>query len=179
MNNTQALPQPDEIDALESGEDLAKKALAAASVVNGASDEAAASDEVAQTLMSLQNLIERNANQLARLNDQLKEKREMLKNIYENDVELASAEEAAKVVTEQLKERKAKLKADPQSTQLQVMIGEINQEKKEIEEALSGELVSYYQLTNSTSFDTSDGDQWEFNIKAKVKPRKKSGGGDE
>ena len=46
-------------------------------------------------------------------------------------------------------------------------------QQKELEETLSNHLVNYHSLTHSNSFDTSDGDQWEFSITAKIKPRKK------
>jgi len=53
------------------------------------------------------------------------------------------------------------------------MIGELKEQQKEIEETLSNHLINYHAMTNSKSFDTSDGDQWDFSIKAKIRPRKK------
>lgn len=155
---------------LKTGDDLALDALNLSS--DPAEDEVAQSNEVAQALTSLQNVIERNANELNRVSSELKEKRESMKNVFENDQELAVADEQVQQLTNQVKERRSKLQADPQVTSLKVQIGELNEQKKEIEETLSNHLVNYYQLTHSTSFDTSDGDQWEFNIRAKVKPRK-------
>ncbi|HYD35682.1 MAG TPA: hypothetical protein VD999_06445 [Vitreimonas sp.] len=182
--NTPALEAGEDALQLKSGDDLALEALSQASgqptapnssaPSSDSDDEAVASDQIAQTLTSLQNVIERNANELERLGEEIKHKRESLKNIFENDTQLGEAEAQMQVVSEQLKERKAKLQSDPQVTSLKVQIGEINEQKKELEETLSNHLVNYYQLTNSTSFDTSDGDQWEFNIRAKVKPRKKA-----
>jgi len=159
---------------LKSGDDLVADALAqtSAPTIDGEEDEVAQSDKVAQALTALQNVIERNANELNQINDELKHKRESLKNVFENDQELSVAEEQAKTFSNQVKERRAKLQADPQSTSLKVDIGELSERKKEIEETLSNHLVNYYQLTHSTSFDTSDGDQWEFKIQARVKPRK-------
>jgi len=135
-------------------------------------DDMAASDELASTLGSLQNVIERNAQQLEKIQEELKHKRESMKNVFENDTLLAEAQEQQALYSNQLKERKAKLQADPQVTSLKIQIGELNEQKKEVEEALSNHLVNYYQLTNSKSFDTSDGDQWDFVVRAKVKPRK-------
>ena len=63
---------------------------------------------------------------------------------------------------------------DPTVVRLKNDIGELNEQKKEIEEALSNHLVNYYQLTNSKSIDTSDGDQREFVIRAKIKPAKRN-----
>lgn len=155
---------------LGSGDDLALDALSTASE----SDEVAQSDKVAETVMSLQNLIERNANQLDKVKQDIKLLREQLKSVFENDVELGDAEEQYNTLRNQVKERKTKLQADPTVTRLKVQIGELTEGKKEVEEALSGHLVNYYQLTNSTSFDTSDGDQREFSIRAAVKSKRAS-----
>ena len=164
---------------IPSADDMAKAALGEPTSPTSATpistdDEVAASDQMAQALTSLQNLIERNARELTRINKELAEQREMMKNVFENDAELATATELAQEVTTKAKERKAKLQTDPQVTGLKVKIGELNEQKKELEETLSNHLVNYYQYTHSTSFDTSDGDQWEFQIKAKVKGNKKT-----
>lgn len=165
-------------DALESGEDLARKALEAADElslptgkgVDTATDqEVAASDELAETLTHLQNVIERNVSELKRLKEELKLKRESLKSVLENDAELSEAQAQAEIASQQLKERKATLQNNPQSTSLKAQIAEVNQEKKEVEEALNNHLLNYYSLTNSMSIDTSDGDQLEFKVRASIK----------
>ena len=136
-------------------------------------DEVAASDSLAETLQSLQNLIERNANRLEEINHALREKRESLKNIFDNDASLQEVVAEVEVMTQQVKERKSLLNNSGEATALKAHIGELNQEKKEYEETLSNHLINYYTMTNSTSFDTSAGDQWEFNIRAKVKGKPK------
>lgn len=137
-------------------------------------DEVAQSDAVAQTLTALQNLIERHAQQLDEIGKQLKEHRESLRSIFDNDTELGAAEEQAKAFSTQVKQRKSQLQSDATAIRLKNTVAELNEQKKEIEESLSNHLVNYYQLTNSTSFDTSDGDQREFVIRARVKPGKKA-----
>ena len=72
-----------------------------------------------------------------------------------------------------VKERKAQLQTNPAAMSLKAKIGELREQQKELEETLSNHLVNYHSLTHSHSFDTSDGDQWEFTITAKIKPRKK------
>lgn len=172
-----ALDDGEEQNSLPSGEDMAAQALGQSTGTSDTEDttddETQASDQLAQTLTSLQNVIERNAEELSRIAEELKHKKESLGNIFSNDTQLSEAEEQAKVLSTQAKERKAKLQADPQVTTLKVQIGELTEQRKEIEETLSNHLVNYYDFTKSTSFDTSDGDQWEFTIRAKVKPRKK------
>ena len=166
-DDIKTLPANDD-QALPAGDDLALDALSQASQT----DEVAQSDQVAETVMSLQNVIERNANNLDKLKNDLKLLREQLKSVFENDTELSAAEQQFDSFKGQVRDRKSKLQADPTVTRLKVQIGETTQSKKEVEEALSGHLVNYYQLTNSTSFDTSDGDQREFSIHAAVKSKK-------
>lgn len=154
---------------------LASQALEAA----GASkpgmevDEVQASDDLAKSLNYLQNVIERNATELERVEHEIKEKRESLQSVFENDTELAAAEEEASQATLKLKERRGNMQNNPQVATLRVQLKEIQDQKKEIEETLSNHLINYFQITQSTSFDTSDGDQWDFSVKAKVKARKK------
>lgn len=173
----------EETQALESGEDLALAALSQAEGTMSSSkskkkvsdsDEVEASNELAETLLSLQNLIERNANELERVKSALKEKRESMQSIFENDAPLQEVAKEVEVMAQQVKERKASINNSPQATSLKVQIGDLNQEKKEIEETLSNHLVNYYSMTNSMSFDTSSGDQWEFSIRAKVKGKPKN-----
>lgn len=179
-DDTQQLQAGTDQPALQSGADAALAALSSARSqglsddqnLGTTDDELVASDQIAQTITSLQNVIERNADQLDELKTKLKEFREQLRSVFENDTSLSEAEEQAIQYQQQIKDRKSRLMSDPQVTSLQVKIGELNEQKKEIEEALSDHLVNYYQLTNSKSFDTSDGDQREFVIKASVRGRR-------
>lgn len=174
----EVLPEVVPPTALPGGEELADQLLTdgteTTEVLTADSTEAevAASNQVAETLTSLQNLIERQANELNRLSEELKQKRESLKSFFENDTQLGEAEAKAEVVSQEVKTRRSQLQTEPQVTSLRVQIGELNDQKKEIEETLSNHLINYHQITNSTSFDTSDGDQWDFNIRAKIKARK-------
>lgn len=172
----------DDQNKLQSGDDLALDALSEVSQATPAleagddfdsDDEVSQSNQLAATLSSLQGVIERNAQHLETIDHEMKEKREALKNVFDNDTQLEEAETQAKETSTKVKERRSQLQSDPQVTSLKVQIGELSQQKKEIEETLSNHLVNYYSITNSKSFDTSDGDQWEFSVKAKVKSRKK------
>ena len=134
--------------------------------------EVADSNKLAENLTALQNLIERNADELDRLHQKQKELRESLKNVFENDAQLTEAEDQVAEITRQLKERKQNLDNSPEVRQLKLKLGEIKEEVKEIEETLNNHLINLFQLTGSSSFDTSDGDQREFVVRAKVKPKK-------
>lgn len=148
-----------------SSQDLATQAL----------QESEQSDQFAETLQSLEKVIERNANQLDEMKDELKKRRQMLKNYFENDTQLAEVEEQAIEYKNQVKERKASLQFEPQVVDLQVKIKELRERQKETQETLSNHLVNHHRMTNSTSFDTSDGDQWEYQIQARIKAKPKRG----
>lgn len=161
----------------DEADELALQALQAASTATdapvGSTAELKKSDDLAQSLQYLQNVIERNATELERIEHELKEKRESLQSVFENDAELSVAEEEAQQASMKLKERRGNLQNNPQVATLRVQLKEIQDQKKEVEETLSNHLINYFQITQSTSFDTSDGDQWDFSVKARVKPRKK------
>lgn len=153
----------------DTSSDLANQALAS---IAAEKSEIEASNKIAETLNALQGVIERNAHELQELEKTMREKREMLKNMVDNNTDVSEAEAKAKVINDELKQKKAKVAADPATVSLKLQLAEISQNKKEVEETLSDHLVNYYQLTGSKSFDTSDGDQWEYNIKARVKAKK-------
>lgn len=162
----------DDQKQINASDDLALDALSQASKGAEVKDEVEQSNELAETLTSLQNLIEKHARELTRIDGELKEKRQSLKSVFDNDVQLMEAKEEVEKHNEAMKERKVQLQNDPQSTSLKIDVAELNQQKKELEETLSNHLVNYHALTNSMSFDTSDGDQWDFSIKAKIKAKK-------
>ncbi|MBW7956126.1 hypothetical protein H3C66_05385 [Patescibacteria group bacterium] len=155
------LPAGDDQPALAAGD---TKALPA---------DPATQQKVAETLQSLQNVIERNVSELDRLKEQMRSYRESLKNIMDNDETLSVAEDQAAAVTQKVKERKSQLQASPEVNQLKANIAEINERKKEIEEALNTHLLNLYQFTGAKTFDTSTGETREFSIRASVKGNSK------
>lgn len=157
----QALAASDQ-DALEAGDDTP-------TLPSGMSQE-----KVAETLHALQNVIERNVSELDRLKEQMKSYRDSLKNIMINDETLSEVEEQATAMTQKVKERKSQLNASPEVNQLKANISEINERKKEIEEALNNHLLNLYQFTGAKTFDTSTGETREFIIRASVKSGKKA-----
>lgn len=159
---------------LPAGDDPA--ALAAGSTPSlgtGVSDKAT-QNKVAETLTSLQNIIERNVGELDRLKEQMKSYRDNLRNIMINDEALSEAEDQAAAITQKVKERKSQLQASPEVNRLKANISELNERKKEIEEALNTHLLNLYQFTGAKTFDTSTGETREFEIRASVKSSKKA-----
>jgi len=177
-----ALESGDASLALKSGEDLALEALAESGQTDDVSglannvgaDEVEESDQMAETLTTLQNLVERHALQLEEIKDKLKTHRTSLRDVFENDPTLSEAKVELEAHSLKVKDRKAQVQSNPESMALKAKIGELAEQQKELEETLSNHLVNYHGLTNSNSFDTSDGDQWEFVIKARIKPRRKT-----
>ncbi len=179
MNNQsdeQLLEEGEETPQLESGDDLAQKALAAANqnALPSVSKAAVDPSALGETLTSLQNVIERNAIELDRIKEELKLNRDSLKSIFENDTTLAEVEEKAAQVTQKVKERKAEIQSTLEVNQLKSEIGDLTSQKKEIEEALNNHLLNLYHITGSKTFDTSDGQQREFDIRASMKSGKKA-----
>lgn len=159
----------------QTGKDLADQALSQATANDQPEtpeDELAESDKLAETLASLQGLIERHALEAEDVKKKLREKRASMRSVFENDPALSEAEAEAETHSVKVKEQKARLQSHPEITALKVQVAELREQQKELEETLSNHLVNYHSLTNSKSFDTSDGDQWEFLISAKIKPRK-------
>lgn len=168
----------DEDTALQSGDDLATAALASASGSTLSRTMSAASklngdpNEIAQTLTALQNVIERNAELLDEIKDELRVHKEKLQNVMENDTELATATEEAKKFGTQVKERRTKLMSSPEVVDAKSHITELTERKKETEDALNNHLLNYYQMTGVKVFDTSSGHQREFSIRATLKSKK-------
>jgi uncharacterized phage infection (PIP) family protein YhgE len=181
-DNSQSLPAGENPPQLKGADDIALEAIAKSSQssstqsdtndIDLVESEADKSDEFAQTLHSLENVIESKATKAMTLKEQIKQKREMVKNVYENDTQYQEATEAREEATQVYKQRRSALEETAQMRSLREEMRGLKEDLKDIEESLSNHLISYHQLTNSTSFDTSDGDQWEFDIKAKVKNKK-------
>ncbi len=132
------------------------------------------SDEFAETLQSLEQLIERHANQLEEIKNDLSNQRQMLRDYFANDQQLSEVEDESDQLKKQVKERKSQLENEPQAKELKLKISELKKRRKEIQESLSNHLVNHYRLTDSNSFDTSEGNQWEYSVKARVKAKPKS-----
>lgn len=158
------LPAGDDTPVLESGDDQA-------SLPSGMSSQS--QNKVAETLQALQNVIERNVEELDRLKEQMKSYRDSMKNIMDNDETLSDAEDQAAAVTQKVKERKSQLQSSPEVNQLKANIAELSERKKEVEEALNNHLLNIYQMTGAKTFDTSTGETREFQIRASVKSGKK------
>jgi thymidylate synthase len=95
-----------------------------------------------------------------------------MKSILENDEHLSEASVKAEQATKDVKEQKKKLTDSPEFREQRTKVVELRDELKELEETLNSHLLSYYQQTGIKTFDTSEGDQREFKVYAKVLPKK-------
>ena len=95
--------------ALASDEDEAVEKVVAEvkKTVTSDDDEVEKSDQLAETLISLQNLIERHALELTKIDSELSEKREAIKSVFDNDTLLAEKKEELDQYNQQYKERKS------------------------------------------------------------------------
>jgi len=186
MADDQVLDQTDEVEEtdedpeeeeLQSGDDLAADALeeagqTAAPSAPKASSKAMDPSKLGETLQALQNVIERNADELDRIKEEMGVQREALKNVFENDSQLSEATTEAATVTAKVKERKSQIQNSPEILQYKTKIGELSEQKKEVEEALNNHLLNLFQITGTKTFDTLSGKQREFTVKASLKGRK-------
>ena len=118
-----------------SSDDLASQALAEAEAAGSTAASPKTNPQVAETLISLQNVIERNALELDTVMAEMKEFRDSLKSIFENDTTLSEVEDEAEKVTQKVKERKTQIQNTLEVNQLKNNIAELKERQKEIEEA--------------------------------------------
>ncbi len=169
-----SLESGDEIESLESGEGIALPDGYEVLV----SDEDESVDQVAnaeafgESLMAIQNIIQRYSIEFDDVNVKLKDIREMMKNLFDNDAELQELEEQAKTVTQDARNRKQRVKESPESVELQMKMKELKEEQNEIQETLNNHLLRYYQMTGSQVIEEPDGTEREFKVQARLKAKK-------
>ena len=144
--------------ALESGE---TEEIPAISLVNEG-----------DSLMAVQSVINRQADRLDNLREEMRLLGERQKAILDNDAELAEAEEQLKSVSRKQKERKKQLTDSAESVEIRIKRKELQEQVKDIEDSLNNNLLSYYQMTGAKFFDTDDGGQRGFKVLAKVLGKK-------
>ncbi len=124
------------------------------------------------TVMATQAIINRQAERLDTLKEDLKNINESLKSILDNDGELSQVEMELKEMSKKQKERKSRLTQSAESMQLKYKLKEVREQTKELEESLNNHLLNYYQLTGTKVFDTNAGGQREFRVTAKILGKK-------
>ena len=120
------------------------------------------------------NLVAIKTSQADELRHQIREVNEGLRNILENDPQLASAEEKAAEVKLEVTKRKKTLHESPEAISIKTKLRDFKEDLKDVEESLSTQLLNLYTITGVKEFETAGGDVREFDIKAKVKAKKQN-----
>lgn len=178
--------QPSDTPALEAGDDeLALPEESMSSEDEAADDYAvlvtdpgpeippgADPEKFGEELMAVKNLVQRYAQQMDEIKNEIKVQRESMTNLMDNDEELSQLEEQAKTVTQDVKAKKNRLKESPEAVQLQMKVKELQEEVKEIQEALNNYLLRYYEMTGSKIIEDDEGRERSINISARLSGKK-------
>ena len=125
-----------------------------------------------ETYKAVVGLVQRLSMQLDELKTKQKEYRERVQNIMDNDSQLSAYEEQAKNAADSFKRRKKELLESAEAKEAQGKIREVREEMKDIQESLTNNLLSYFQMTGVQTFDTPDGQEREFKLNARLMPSK-------
>lgn len=135
-------------------------------------EQLAESEEFGEELTSIRNLVQRYAQQMDQVGNDMKELRQSLQNMFDNDNDLQTLEEQAKTLTTDVKQKRQRIKESPEAVQLQMKVKELKEEQKEIQETLNNYLLRYYQLTGSKVIEDDSGAEREIRINARIsKPK--------
>lgn len=126
----------------------------------------------ATTFNSVKNLIIQLSLQLDEVKQKKREFQDRLKNIMDNDTQLAEFEQQAKDASQAFKKRKKELEESAEGKDIKAKIKELSEELSDLGESLNNSLVSYFQITGTKSFETPSGDEREFSLNARLLPSK-------
>lgn len=144
------------------------------SIQNDVLDTQEGDDFDTESFQATQNLIMRLGRQQDELSEALKQQREMLSNIFNNDEVIATAQVVADEASSKLKKRKTEIDQTDEAMQLKAKIKDLNEDLKLVKESLNNHLITYFQLTGSMALDLPDGQEREFSLNARLKGVKKS-----
>jgi len=118
-------------------------------------------------------IVSRQAQRLQELKRELKLYASQLKSLLENDAGLAEAEQEAKRLNQRVKTRKAEIMETQEAKSIKLKMMDLKEERSELEDSLSNHLFALYQSTGVLEFEDTQGNIWEYDIKARLKSRKK------
>ena len=125
-----------------------------------------------QAFEATRSIVTRQAERLEELKKDLKLVTEQLKNILENDKELAVAQEEAKQSSQKFRQRKNQLLEMPEARTMKLKQADLKEEKGDLEDSISNHLFDLYQTTGVMEFEDLNGNVWEFDIRARLKTKK-------
>ncbi len=126
------------------------------------------SDNGAQVLLDLEQLIKTNIANIDRGKAELKKQREMLTSALENDETYRLHNEEAKKAAKQKAQTKYQIMQQPQNKQLAEKVKTIAQDVKDADAALSDYLREYQRLSGANEIETDDGQIREIVYVAKL-----------
>lgn len=136
--------------------------------------ETAASSD-ATVLLSLEEMIKNNIAAIDKLTAQLREKRNMFSDMFQNDPTYKEHEEKAKEGKIVLQQTKQQILKQPAVMQMAQNIKSLSADLKEKKNANSDYLLEYQRLTNATTIEDLEGNVREIqnNAKAVIRAGKK------
>ena len=171
-DDTLALPE----DTSQENEESEENDGGDYAVLVGDSEESqsqvAQAEEFGEELTAIKNLVNRYAEQMEGIRNEIKVQRESLTNLMDNDEELSQLEEQAKTVTQDVKAKKQRVKESPEAMQIQMKLKELQEEVKEVQEALNNYLLRYYDMTRSKVIEDDEGNERTISISARLRGKK-------
>jgi small-conductance mechanosensitive channel len=131
-------------------------------------------DSATESLTAIEGIIRRQASRIDELKEKLKTYSDQLRSILANDETLTNVEEEVKQATRKQKERKMTLGNSAESMQLKMHKKETQESIKDLEQSLSNHLLNLYNMTGIKEFDTDDGGKREYDVKAKLRGKKRN-----
>ena len=125
-----------------------------------------------ESLTAVQGLSERLSNQMDELVQKQKELSSMIKSIIDNDEALQGVIQKAEEMTQDIKSKRQAIQESPEVKEIKLKLVDVKEDIKMVHESLQTHLVNYFQMTGSTAVDLPSGDEREFVLNAKMKPKK-------
>lgn len=126
-----------------------------------------------ESVAAVEGLIQRLSEQMDQLIQKQRSLGVMLKSIFDNDEAIGQAQTVVQEASQSLKGRQGELNDTQEVKDLKMKLVEVKDDIKMVSEALDTHLLNYYEMTKTLSFPTVDGNEREYTLKAKLKPKKK------
>lgn len=126
-----------------------------------------------ESLTAVQGLIERLSNQMDELQQKQKDLSSMIKAIVDNDEGLQKVMQTAEEITADIKSKRQAIQEFPEVKELKLKLADVKEDIKMVYDSLNTHLVNYFQMTGSTAVDLPSGDEREFILNTRMKPKKK------
>lgn len=118
--------------------------------------------DTVSVIMSLEDMIKTNIASIDKLTSELREKRHMFTDAFQNDPTYKEHEEKAKEATNIKNATKQQIRKQPAIMQMSEKIKSMTADLKEKKSGLSDYLLEYQRLTQATQLELFDGTMVEF-----------------